>query len=293
MLQPFRLALPLALTIAWGAAAQSQPATRTRIERKRSVLLSSTSTGPMPVVHVAGDTPTVFLFSSPIQKKTLTFDECRIRVLDAGERSVIVQPVADLGDGERQEFGVFFADGRAPARAAFVLVTDPAEVNSRIDVQRPEPPNGTCPADAPAPVPKPEDFVLLGYLGSEGVTTSRVQDMLDTASGLGSEAGISFRGKGWILVDMTITNGAGRPPWTPQEATFTGRAGMPLRARLMVEPRGPIPSGRRGRVLAVVEVPVMDPKADLVFTVEVRGDGGRRLSTPDVRFPKSGAGASQ
>ncbi|RKH39057.1 DUF2381 family protein [Corallococcus sp. AB050B] len=273
MLQPIRLALALALVS--GAAAGAEAAPGARVDRKRPVTVANAPTEPLPVVHVAADTPTVFLFSSPIQRKTLTFDESRIRVLDAGERSVIVQPVANLGDGERQEIGVFFADGRAPARAAFVLVTDPAEVDSRIDVQRPTPPNEACPTDAHAPVPKPEDFVLLGYLDAKGVTTSKIQEVRNAARGLDSAFGASYRGKGWILVDMRVTNEVGRPPWTPLEATFTGRIGMPLRARVVAEEKGPIPPGASRRVLAVAEIGESDPS--FVFTLEVRGDGGRNL----------------
>lgn len=249
--------------------------------------VASAPAEPLPVVHVAGDTATLFLFSSPIQKKSLTFDESRIRVLDAGERSVIVQPVADLGVGERQELGVFFADGGTPARAAFVLVTDPGDVDSRVSVQRPEPRAVPCQADAPPPVPRPEDFVLLDYVDEDGVATSRVRDTWDTGQGLSSNRAVSYRGKGWGLVAMKIKNAPDQPAWTPREATFTRRVGLPLRARLVTAGKGVIPPGDEGRALAVIELP--ESKEDLVFTVEVRGDGGRRLTLPDVRFLKSAA----
>ncbi|MFY2560202.1 DUF2381 family protein [Corallococcus terminator] len=290
MLQPFRLVLPLTLALAWGAAAQAQPATEAGVDRKRSVTIASTPAEPLPVVHVAADARTVFLFSAPIQRKTLTFDESRIRILDAGERSIIVQPVANLTDGERQEIGVFFADGQVPSRAAFVLVTDPSNVDALIDVQRPEPPNAACQPTAQAPTPKPEDFVLLGYLDKTGVTTTLGKGVKDAAHGLSSRASVAFRGTGWILMEVKITNGRNRPAWTPQEATFLGRDGIPLRARLVAKTLGAIPAGEEGQVLAVVEVPETD--SDLVFTLEVRGDGGRRLTIPDVRFPLPRSGGT-
>ncbi|NNC02988.1 DUF2381 family protein [Corallococcus exiguus] len=289
MLQPFRLALALALVT--GAVAWAEQAPGARVRRERPVTVASTPTGPLPVVHVAGDTPTVFLFSSPIQRKTLTFDESRIRVLDAGERSIIVQPVANLGDGERQELGVFFADGHPPTRAAFVLVTDPTEVDSRIDVQRPEPPNTACQPMAQAPAPKPEDFVLLGYVDAKGVTTSSRKGKFDGAQGLNWDLIVAFRGTGWILADVRITNNPNRPAWTPREATFVGRVGMPLRARLVTETPGAILPGNERRVLAVVEVP--ETEADLVFALEMRGDGERHLTIPGVRFPKPAAEDAQ
>ncbi|MBE4750232.1 DUF2381 family protein [Corallococcus sp. ZKHCc1 1396] len=163
MLQPYRLALALTLVPVSGAAAGAETATGARVGRKRSVTIASTPAEPRPIVHVAADARTVFLFSAPIQRKTLTFAESLIHVLDAGERSIIVQPVANLTDGERQAIGVFFADGRASTRAAFVLVTDPSDVDALIDVQRPEPPNTVCQPSDHAPAPKPEDLVLRGY----------------------------------------------------------------------------------------------------------------------------------
>ena len=96
------------------------------------------------MVHIAHDTPTLLLFLSLIQRKSLTFNESRIRVLNAGERSIIAQAVSDLRKDEPQELGVFFVDGRTPARAAFSLVTDPTEVDTRIDVQRPALPDRTA-----------------------------------------------------------------------------------------------------------------------------------------------------
>ncbi|MBZ4330730.1 DUF2381 family protein [Corallococcus interemptor] len=288
MLQPLRLALPLSLMLAWGTAAQAQPAARPRVERKRSVTIARMPAEPLPVVRVAQDTLTLLFFPSPIQKKTLTFDESRIRVLDAGERSVIIQPVANLGDGERQEIGVFFDDGRAPARAAFRLVTDPAEVDSRIDVQRPAPSNETCQPTAQAPTPKPEDFVLLGYLDDKGISTSSRKGSLETMQGLSFESLVAFRGTNWILADVRIMNSLEQPAWTPREATFVGRSGTPLLARLVAKQPGPIPPGRTKRFLAAMEVTAKN--ADLVFTLEVLGDEGRRLTIPGVRFPLPAAG---
>ncbi|RKH00230.1 DUF2381 family protein [Corallococcus carmarthensis] len=289
MLQPFRLALAFALVS--GVAAGAEPAPGARVRRERPVTVASTPAEPLPVVHVAGGARTLFLFSAPIQRKTLTFDESRIRVLDAGERSIIVQPVANLTEGERQEIGVFFADGRAPTRAAFVLMTDPSDVDALIDVQRPEPPNTACKTDAQLPVPKPEDFVLLGLVDGKGVTTSKIQDKRDDAQGFRTQGAVSFRGKGWVLVDVTIWNTSDQQAWTPREATFTGRVGMPLRARLVTAKKGPILPGEERRVIAVAEI--QDSDASFVFALEVRGDDGRRLLIPEVRFPKPATGGAQ
>ncbi|RKH40039.1 DUF2381 family protein, partial [Corallococcus sp. AB050B] len=221
MLQPFRLALVIAL--ASGVAANAEPSPSGRIRRERPVTVVSTAGEPLPVVHIAQDTPTLLLFPAPIQRKSLTFDESRIRVLDAGERSVIVQAVSDLRKDEQQEMGVFFADGRAPARAAFSLVTDPAEVDTRIDVQRPTLPDSACQTTTQTRAPLPEDFVLLGYVDEMGVTTSKVDVVEFGAQGLSSNKAVSFKGKGWVLVDLLVFNEPDRPAWTPHEALLVGR----------------------------------------------------------------------
>lgn len=286
MIQPVRLAL--ALVLAWGAAKPATAAQEERAKRDRAVSVVRSPTDPLPVVRVARDTPTLFLFPAPINRKTLTFDESRIRVLDAGERSVIVQPVADLPEGERYAVGVFFADGRAPARAAFLLVTDPAEVDTRIDVQRPELTDIACPVDLPR-TPRPEDFVLLGFVDKEGVTATPIRSHDDSERGFAAHSAIAYRGKGWVLVDVWIRNFAGQSPWVPRVATLTGRTGLPIKARIVTVDAEAISPGRQGRVVAVAEVEQLS--ASPVYALELVGDG-RTLTIPNVRLPKAASGGN-
>ncbi|SEM91141.1 Myxococcus xanthus paralogous family TIGR02268 [Stigmatella aurantiaca] len=284
MFQPLRLSLALALF--WGAVARAEPTHGGRVERTRAVTLASSPTEPLPEVHVAGDNPTLLFFPAPIQTKTLTFDESRIRVLDTGALSVIVQAVTDLKEGERHEIGVFFADGRAPSRAAFVLVTDPTEVDARIDVQRPDPPATPCPTEAQPRMPLPEDFVLLGYVGKTGVSVTPVKDVVDEEQGFKTTSGLFYLGNGWALVSLKVRNHFEHPAWIPREATFTGPSGLKLRARLVVDGAEVIKPGASRRVLAVVDMPKLS--ADKVFALELIGSDGRNLIVPDVRFPKFG-----
>lgn len=227
MLQPIGLALALAL--AWGAAPRAEAAP-SRTKRERPVVVTGNPAEPLPEVHVAGDTPTVLLFPAPILRKTLTVDESRIRVVDREERSIIVQAVEDLPEGERQQIEVLFADGRAPARAAFALVTDPSEVDSRVDVERSEPPSVACPAEAQREAPRPEDFVLGGYVDERGVPTAKFRESSDSAQGLASEPGVTYLGNGWVIFDVLIRNLPNRSPWTPREATLTGNVAVPVAA---------------------------------------------------------------
>ncbi len=293
MLQPVRLAL--ALVLIWGTAPRADAAPA-RAKRERPVAVVGNPAEALPEIRVEAGAPTLLFFPTAIAEGTLTVDEqprtvdtaavpgngSRIRVLDVGKRSIIVQPLEDLRPGERHELAVFFADGRAPARAAFVLVTDPAEVDARIDVERSAPPSTPCSAEASRPPPQPEDFVLLGYIDDTGVQTDTFAEAPDAGPGLSSQPGVSYRGKGWVLVDVKVENLAGQRPWTPREATLTGRRGVTLPARLVTVNGGKVAPGETQRVLAMADSP--PPDAGAVFLLQIRGDGGRSLAIPRVRF---------
>jgi len=302
LLQPVRLALALALF--WGAAPRADAAP-SRTPRVRPVAVTGSPADPLPEIRVEASAPTLLFFPTTIAESTLTVDEQprtvdtatvpgdgpRIRVLDVGRRTILVQPVEDLRPGEHHELVVFFADGHAPARAAFVLVTDPAEVDARIDVERHAPPESACPAEAARPPPKPEDFVLLGYVDENGVQASIVDGAKNDARGLRSEWGRSYHGASWLLVDVKIWNAAEQQPWAPSEATLTGRSGVVLRTRLVTVGGGEIAPSRSLRVLAVADSPPAE--AGEVFTLEVRGSGGRGLVIPGVTFPRRLKGGGQ
>ncbi|WP_323379170.1 DUF2381 family protein [Pyxidicoccus xibeiensis] len=288
------------LVLLGGAVPRADAAPR-RTPRVRPVTIIGGPADLLPEIRVEVATPTLLFFPTAIAESTLTVDEqprtvdtavvpvdgSRIRILDVGKRTILVQPVEDLRPGERHELAVFFTDGREPARAAFALVTDPAEVDARIDVERPKPPDTACPAEAPRLPPRPEDFVLLGYVDKNGVQTDTVEPAADGTGGLRSGPGGAYRGATWLLVDVKISNSAGQQPWTPREATLTGKGGVELRARLVSVGSEQVTPGGSLRVLAVADTP--PTSAGEVFTLEVRGSGGRNLEIPRVRFPRRAA----
>jgi len=117
LFQPAPLAVALVLLGGTVARAQATP----REQRQRSITVTGHPAESPHEVRVAPDTPTVLLFGSEIRKKSVRVDATRIRVVDAGECSLILQAVSAWGDGERPELEVQFADGKAPERAVFVL----------------------------------------------------------------------------------------------------------------------------------------------------------------------------
>jgi uncharacterized protein (TIGR02268 family) len=275
--------LALALALLWGAVARGETEL-SRTKRERAVTVVGTSAERLPEIHIAPDTLTWLRFPVDIQKNTLTVDESRIQVVAIDVRGIIVRAADDYRAGERHDLTVFFADGAAPARAAFALVMDPAEVDIRIDVKRPDLPNAACPAEVQREPPRPEDFVLQGYVGERGVQTAVIPLVADSAQGLASEQGMAYRGEGWVLFDVVVSNLPGRSLFSPRDATLAGKGGVTVQARVVTVPKGAIPPGEKARVLAVVDK--LPPTAGLVFTLEVRGEDGRSLVIPRVTLPK-------
>ncbi|WP_373691667.1 DUF2381 family protein [Hyalangium versicolor] len=274
--------MALALLLLVGTAARGETKL-SRAKNDRAVTVAGTPAEPLPEIHVAPDVPTLLWFPADIQRNTLTVDASRIRVLDTGARSVIVQAADDYRAGERRELAVFFADGAAPSRAAFVLVMDPAAIDIRIDVKRPEQPAAPCPAEVQHADPRPEDFVLKGFVDKSGVQTGVVEEVVDDAQGLSTDKGMLYRGKGWVLFDISINNLSGRLPFSPRGATLTGKGEVTLQARLVTPEMDAIPPGKSARVLVVVD----EPPASVggVFALEVLGDADRHLVLPRVVLP--------
>jgi uncharacterized protein (TIGR02268 family) len=273
--------LAVALVLVSGTVARAQPTARG--PRQRNVTVTGNPAEPPHEVHVSPETPTAFLFGSDIRKKSLRVDATRIRVLDTGARSIIVQAVSTLGDGERDELEVEFADGKAPARAVFALVAHTSDVDAFVTVARQEPATPVCPAEVRAGVRGPEDFLLSGYMGLSGVPTAKIPPVTDDAQGFQSRAGVAYRGKGWLMFQVAIRNMRGPQPWVPTEATLTSKTGEKLRGRVVLEEQGEPAPGEPVRVLVVTEEPPAG--AGLVFVLELSGADGRTLAIPEVKIP--------
>ena len=277
---------PLAVVLVLLAGTVARAQATAREPRQRTVTVTGNPAEPPHEVHVSAETPTVFLFGSEIRKKSVRVDSKRIRMVDAGEQSrlLMVQAVSPLGDGERHELEVEFTDGKAPARAAFVLVAHPSDVDAFVTVARQQPAAPTCPAEVRAAVRAPEDLLLLGYMGEGGVPTSEIPQGYDDAQGLESVQGVAYRGKGWLMFQVEIRNMRGPQPWVPTEATLTSKTGEKLRGRVVREEQGEPEPGKAVRVLVVTEEPPAG--AGLVFTLEVSGADGRTLAIREVNIPK-------
>ena len=276
MLSPATLALVFLLG---GILAQAQPAP-TRDPRRRSVTL----TGAPVEVRIATGIRTFFVFGVPLRGKAVEVDPKRIKVIDTGEKPMIIliEPLSEPGPGERWTLRVPLADGRAPEVAEFSLVAHPSEVDTEIDVARREEPPTACPACVPCAAMSPADAISSKVIGTDGVRTRKLRPFTDAASGFSLKEGVTYRAADWVLVEVEIIRLPGHPPWTPTGATLTSKTGEARVRAVRAEPG--VSDSRAVRVLVTTDVPPLS--AGLDFTLYLNGaDGAPSFSIPAVTLP--------
>ncbi len=276
MLSPATLALLLSLL--GGTLAQAQPAP-TREPSRRSVTLI----GSPLEAHIATGIRTYIVFGVPIQGDAVEVDKSRIKVVDTGKVSIIIEPMSEPRPGEHWTLRVPLADGLAPEVAEFALVLHPSEVDTEINVARPKAPDTACQAAcAPCAGTSAADAIASGLIEKDGVATREFRPFTDDVSGFQSDLGVSYRAASWVLVEVEISPPPGHPTWKPTGATLTSKTGEVRVRALKVEPRKLRANGVR--VLAETEVP--PPRAGLEFTLRLNGpEGAPSLSIPAVTLP--------
>jgi uncharacterized protein (TIGR02268 family) len=268
-----------------GTVARAQAPARE--QHQRTVTVTSNPADPPPEVRVATGTRTLLLFPAPLRGKVVEVDRTRIRVVDVGERSLVIEALIEPRADERLKLSVPLEQGRAE----FALVTHPTAVDTEIEFLRREQTPAGCEAAlrelrARCDAMTPTEFVRAGYLDSTGIVTTRFHGLKGNPSGFESENGVSYRGPTWILVEAKIINRTGQP-WTLKGATLTSKTGRPAAVRGVAAEFRELAHGRDGRIFVEAEVP--PPSEGLDFTLELRGADGRRVSIPTVRLPPPGS----
>jgi uncharacterized protein (TIGR02268 family) len=274
LLSPATLALVLFLL--GGTLAQAQPAP-TREPRRRSVTL----TGAPLEARIATGIRTFLVFSVPIRGTAVEVDRKRIKVIEAGEVILAIEPLSEPRPGERWTLRVPLADGKAPDVAEFSLVAHPSEVDTEIDVARREESPTACPTCAPCAAMNPADAIASEFIGKDGVQTRQLVAFTDAASGFEMKNRVTYRAEDWALVDVEIIPPPGQPAWRPTGATLTSKTGAAQVRGVKVAP-GTLPNAVR--VLVTTDVP--PSSAGLEFTLHLNGaDGAPSLSIPAVTLP--------
>jgi uncharacterized protein (TIGR02268 family) len=282
LLQPSTLALVLLLL---GAVARAQPAPN-RAHRQRAITITGNPAAPLPEVRGAQGIGITFHFDGLIREDSIKVDESRIRVVDVGRQSLLVEPVIEPREDQPSEVSVTFADGEQE-RAAFRIVPHPSEVDTWIEVTRQtEQPGASCQARidelrARCGAQTPTAFRRSGLLQAGGILTRTFPRVADSAGALVSHGGVSFRGSDWVLVEVLIRNPTGQP-WAPRVATFKSKDETPVTVRVVTPETEEIPPGMSRRVWVETDDPPAG--AGVFFTLEVSGADGRFLRVGNVEL---------
>jgi uncharacterized protein (TIGR02268 family) len=289
LLQPSTLALALLLL---GAVARAQPAPN-RAHRQRSITVTGNPADPLHEVRGAKGIGITFHFDGPIREDSIKVDESRIRVVDVGRQSLLVEPITEPRADQPSEVSVTFSDGEQE-RATFRIVPHPSEVDAWIEVTRQtEQPGATCQARidellARCGAQSPTAFRRSGLLKASGVLTRTFPRYADSGGALVSDGGVSFWGEDWVLLEVEIINASGQP-WAPRVATLTSKDGAPVTVRLVSPEVEEIAPGARGRVWVEADDP--PASAGVFFTLEVSGVDGRSVRVGNVELaPRSEEG---
>lgn len=300
-----RLATLLFLLLGTVVPAQTVPGARERQDRR--VALTGTAAEPVPVLRVAGGVLTALVFEAPLERGSLELEgRERFRLVDVGERSILLELVTDLAPGERLGLRVRFTEGERAEPVVLLLVTHSSEVDARVrlfrralsvpalqaelaEVRAQLKAQGAELAElrARGADASPTRLALAGLLGAGGIAGRSFRaDALkreSLAGVLDLVDGFTLRAEAWSLVSVTVRNNT-QEPWTPVEARLTG-AGAEERTRVLrghtTQPR--IGPGEEAVVVVETEAPTW--KRGTVFTLElVDASGARRLLIPRVVF---------
>jgi uncharacterized protein (TIGR02268 family) len=251
----------------------------------RQVTLPAGPTEPPPVLRMGPGIVTLLLFDAPIVLTSVQVDETLVKVVDGGERSLILVLLRPPAVDERPGLRVRYADEATPQWATFTLAAPPSAVDTQLHVRRWPQPLEACQAElvqarALCDRSPEEVWVLARRLGEESVTAMDLYPTTEVTpiSGLRVERGLLYRsGTFWLFV-LTVDNAPDREPWAPTEAALVPvkQQVQPVAIRTVSLEDGPLAPGARGRLAVETEVP---PTADgLVFTLTVWEPRGRQLT---------------
>ncbi|WP_225410390.1 DUF2381 family protein [Stigmatella hybrida] len=279
------LALPLCFLVAGPAAAE--PAIRQRQDRRAS--LPTTASEPFLELYVAAGHLTTVAFNGPLDRDSLVVDRTRFKWVDVGDRILALQPLVDLGSGERLFVKIGFKDRALPTQAVLAVVTDSKVVDGNVEVDRrantPEALLATL-ARKEAELEElkarlagsgPANLVLSEWLNKHMLPIAFSMPVVPAGtSGLEVLESIGYEGKSSSLVAIRLRNVPGQKRWVLGQARLTSGTGVPVKvlaAQMKLEHLEP---GEEGLVVVETKTPPWGPKA---FGVEmVDSSGQRRLS---------------
>ncbi|WNG30901.1 DUF2381 family protein [Cystobacter fuscus] len=278
------------------AAAQPQPPTRERQERR--VTLPSNPEEPGPEVRVAAGIATYLRFDMPVDKAAVEVEgrPVRFKWVEVGDTLIGLEPSVDLGAEEKLVVRVRYRDGASPARATLTLVTRPGVVDKEVEVvRRPR----TLEALEAALVEKEAELAALkaqcgvgghaglvfsGQLDLDGVRARRLEiELTDPQNGLKYLSGQAYRAGRWALAVVRVRNLPGQPPWVPGTALLIRADGTPVKVLSVGMDKAQLAPGEEGLVAVETEAPFWNAE-DLLRLELTDKSGTRHLSIPNVKL---------
>jgi uncharacterized protein (TIGR02268 family) len=278
------------------AAAQPAPAPRQRVDRR--VILQADAPEPVDTLRLAPSTLTTLLFDARLDTASVELEgkDLRIRLMDVGERSLLLEAALELNPSERYLLRVRFLDGALPERAVFALVSHPTLVDGEVRVSRRSLTPEACQAELSqlrsrcTQAPSPADFLLAGWVEEGGVDAVQLKPGRQgkSTSELVMTQGRVYSTPEWIVVLVKVEN-HGQQPWVPTQAKLTGPAQGTLARARAVRMKGPAIAPGETAFIAV-EAVLPPVNSGVKFSLELADASGQRtLVISELELRKDGS----
>jgi uncharacterized protein (TIGR02268 family) len=287
----------------WSIQALAQEVPRSRELTRRRVALNSVPADQPVELHVAPGDLTALEFDTPVDRAGVTVGEARDRfaMFEVNERLIVVSPRNGFSANDRVQLSVPFADGLAPVRAVFLLVTHPTEVDAQVKVSRAPRTTEALQAELDEvravcalkdreletlrvrkDVEGLTELLLKGVIGLNGIAVDTTELRLKPVHGLRASSLTRYLADQWAALIIRVQN-TSASPWTPEEARLFFPGGTRFRS-LPVRMKGTsIEPGQQGDV--VVETGAPRELMRQLPRIELRDPTGERpLLIPAVLF---------
>jgi uncharacterized protein (TIGR02268 family) len=250
-----------------------------RVRREQQLVLSERSAGSELELRMAPGVLSLVRFDAEVVRAELkgTGAERFVR-MEVAARSVQLESLRELAASEEVKLEVLLGQSPVHARLVFRLVSHPAEVDSRVDVELRPRSSRTAP-ELESVGPRREDgpassFPVMEMMRRLGFSTGRFEgDAVGT--GVRVERNWDYRVARGRLIVLDVRNPEGARPWFSSEVVRVSPAGVVLKGGggWAVHMEAPIEPGGRGEV--VVAAPEVE--RDAPVRLEVREKGGSRV----------------
>ena len=247
---------------------------------------------------MATNTLTLFRFDASIDRASLEVEgrTTRFRLVDVGDRTLILEMAAEPGDGEKLGVRVRYKDGATPAYATFVLVSHPTLVDKEVEVVRR--PRTVEALEARVAHMEAELVALKAQCAQSGLPNLAFSGLLDSTDvrakpfwgkaapgyrgSLEPGEGIGYRATRWAMVVVSIRNLPGQPAWAPGTARLTSTTGTPVKVLSVHLEKPRLLAGESALAAVLVEPPA---SGEGLFQLElVDAEGGRLFPITKIAF---------